>query len=80
MKIKSGQTYHIHLCIESYLKRPDKALKGMLKSTKTGETLTPSEVRQFLQNELDKGRTCFSGCDNINDDGSCAGHKNEVAA
>ena len=42
--------------------------------TKNGEYLTASKTRKFLINELSKGYTRYSCCDNRTSSGACAGH------
>lgn len=67
-------TYHLHIDIEEFLNKPDHLINGMLADSETGLPLSPGEARAFLRQEQSKGFKYFTGCDNRNDDGSCAGH------
>ena len=73
--MKPGHTYHVHLCVPSFLKRSNRQLEGML--SMDGKSMTGAEVREFLKSQLEAGRECFSGCDNMGEDGRCMGHKLE---
>ena len=66
-------TVHISLDIQAALKRSTQSLDGIL--TTDGRDLTGSEVKVFLAKQRSEhGFTHYSGCDNMNEFGRCAGH------
>ncbi|WP_445363156.1 hypothetical protein ACJJIQ_23450 [Microbulbifer sp. ANSA003] len=73
----SGVTHHICIEIQSTLRKSDKWLDGLLQDSKTGRELSSTEVRDFLRKQQDKGFTFFSGCNNMDSSGRCAGHPPE---
>ena len=78
MKIEQGKTFHICLDIAGTLKRSNKSLDGLLADDK-GREFTGEEVKAFLINvRREHGFTHYSGCDNMNSEGRCAGHINEL--
>ena len=72
--MEGGKRFHICLDIEGTLKRPDKSLDGLL-ADDSGREFTGAEVKAFLiEQRRQHGYTCYSGCDNMNEEGRCAGH------
>lgn len=72
--MKGRTRYHICLNIEGALKQPDKSLDGSLVDD-AGRELTGAEVKAFLIEQRRKyGYTHYTGCDNMNEEGRCAGH------
>jgi hypothetical protein len=71
--MENGTTFHVCLDIAGSLKRSDKYLDGIL--AENGRELNGAQVKEFLRNVRDKhGYTAYSGCDNMNAEGRCAGH------
>ena len=72
--LKGGTTYHVCLCIEGSLRQSNKRLDGILSSE--GVDMTGDQVKSYLRKmRNDHDYTHFSGCDNMNSIGKCAGHK-----
>lgn len=67
-------TYHICIDIKDALRWSDRKIAGLLCDSETKRELSPAEIRDFLRKQLEAGKSKFSGCDNIKEDGSCAGH------
>ncbi|MCO1336638.1 hypothetical protein MO867_20135 [Microbulbifer sp. OS29] len=71
----SGVTRHICIDIQGALRKSDKWLDGILQDAETGREMSPNEVRHFLRKQQEKGFSFFSGCDNMDSSGRCAGHQ-----
>ena len=72
--MEGGKRFHINIDIANALRWSDRKLEGMLCDAETKEVLSPEQIRTFFRQLLQKGQTCFTGCDNTKSDGSCAGH------
>lgn len=73
--MKGEITFHVGISIADALSKSNRLLSGMLVDAKNGRELTPQETREFLRREQEKGRTMFTGCNNLTEKGSCAGHE-----
>ena len=62
--------YHFCIIIDDEINRIAKG-KGCL----TGST--EEQMRELIKAK-DEGKTYFTGCDNMNDEGRCAGHENKI--
>jgi len=67
----------IHMCmsVRGALRKPDKQIKGILLH-EDGRSMTASEVRETLYNELSKGHEVIpiGDCDNFDYKKGCQGH------
>lgn len=69
-------TYHVGIAIDPALRMSDRKLDGIL-SDDSGRSMSPKEIRLFLQGERAKGYSVFCGCDNRKPNGCCAGHRED---
>lgn len=60
--------YHVAIGIE-------RALQELGKGNNLFEPATPLDAFQALMDAKDKGFRAYTGCDNVNSEGLCAGHK-----
>ncbi|WP_299733911.1 hypothetical protein [uncultured Endozoicomonas sp.] len=72
-----GRTFHVCVHIEDMLQKSNRTLNGLLAIN--GRELTGKEVKEYLKTvQAEQGYTHYSGCDNMNSDGRCAGHPSEA--
>jgi len=71
-------TTHFCISLKNILKLYLEGKGGWLEDD-NGRVLTESEVYQIVREEKAKGYTYFSGCDNRDSEGRCAGHLVTVA-
>lgn len=66
---------HLHVNVRGVLKWNDEDLGGMI-TMDSGYVLTPSETREYFEEELTRGNEILpmGGCDNFDPKHGCMGH------
>lgn len=71
-------TYHFCIGLDKLLELTLKGTYGSILCNDDGSPVAERDVYRLVREQIALGRTYFTGCDYVDCEGRCAGHKDKV--